>query len=159
MYEFISFFFFLNKQTLDNSIRMEEPILFSIPVWCPFIASFTKKKIRDSLSLFGLPLLRVCPSRTNRGRATQKGKDIRPQTRDLIYPTVTLAGFNLSLDPALPSEKLQFDLREHGESRERKSGRWYVDRRSVVGLLVARPCRFIVIAVSYKGKREARYHG
>ena len=102
------------------------------------------------------PSLPRTPSlRTNPG--TRKRKDTRPQTRDLIYPTVTLAGFNLSLDLAarlarslhsrtrlIPAEK----------GRERKAVVWFgvqrdrVDRRWLY-VLVARCHRFIVIALSH----------
>ena len=66
--------------------------------------------------------------RTNPGK--RKRKDTRPQTRDLIYPTVTLAGFNLSLDlAARPARSLHsrtrvdFMKKGGGGERERREPR------------------------------------
>lgn len=49
-------------------------------------------------------------------------RDTRPQTRDLIYPTVTLAGFNLSLDLAATDVELIYPRTRWflGKGRERR---------------------------------------
>lgn len=44
-------------------------------------------------------------------RNAHEREDMRPQTRDLIYPSVTLAGFNLSSDPANMSVPLMLSPR------------------------------------------------
>lgn len=46
------------------------------------------------------------PSSFNLPPSVLRRRDTRPQTRDLIYPTVTLAGFNLSLDLAATDVEL-----------------------------------------------------